>query len=367
MENKMKEYNFKYSEILPPLSPNKYETLKENIKQHGIEIPIIIDDQDYVIDGQHRLKIAVELALEDIPLKVVSDLTEVEKQQKAIDLNIQRRELNKGQLACVAVDCDEVMEELKGEAKEAKLSTLKQYQDTDKEKVPERDNGQVRDKLAVIFNTNGKYIDIAGILKDNAPDLFYQVKIDEKTISQARREFNKRNKVEPPPLEGKYRVIYADPPWKYSDSGLDDYGHAESHYPPMSVNELCEMDVEDIAENDAVLFMWVTSPFLEDVFKIIKAWGFKYKTSFVWDKVKHNFGHYNSVRHELLLICTRGSCVPDVAELYDSVQSIERSDKHSEKPREFRDIIETLYTYGNKIELFSRKDIDGWDIWGNEV
>ncbi len=361
----MKEYNFKYSEILPPLSPNKYETLKENIKQHGIEIPIIIDDQDNVIDGQHRLKIAVELGIENIPLKVISNLTEVEKQQKAIDLNIQRRELSKGQLACVAVDAEEVMEELKGEARERMEVGNNQY--SPPVKVPEGSSGDTRDRAAIIFNTNGKYIDVATMLKKNAPDLFYQVKIEEKTISQARREFNKRFKVEPPPLEGKYRVIYADPPWKYSDSGLDDYGHAESHYPPMSINELCEMDVEDIAENDAVLFMWVTSPFLEDVFKIIKAWGFKYKTSFVWDKIKHNFGHYNSVRHELLLVCTRGSCVPDVAELYDSVQSIERSDKHSEKPQEFRGIIETLYTYGNKIELFSRRDIDGWDIWGNEV
>ncbi len=360
----MKEYSFKYSEILPPLSSNKYETLKQNIKQHGIEIPIIIDDQDNVIDGQHRLKIAVELGIEDIPLMVRSGLTEVEKQQMAIDLNIHRRELSKGQLACVAVDAEDVMEELKGEAwkRQGTRNDVNLV-----EKIPQGEDGKTRDKAAIIFNTNGKYIDVATMLKKNAPDLFYQVRLDEKTISQARREFNKRFKVEPPPLEGKYRVIYADPPWKYSDSGLDDYGHAESHYPPMSINELCEMDVEDIAENDAVLFMWVTSPFLEDVFKIIKAWGFKYKTSFVWDKVKHNFGHYNSVRHELLLVCTRGSCVPDVAELYDSVQSIERSDKHSEKPREFRGIIETLYTYGNKIELFSRKDIDGWDIWGNEV
>ena len=78
-------------------------------------------------------------------------------------------------------------------------------------------------------------------------------------------------------------------------------------------------------------------------------------------------GHYNSVRHELLLVCTKGSCVPDERQLFDSVQSIERSDKHSEKPERFRVIIDTLYKYGNKIELFARKKVDGWEAFGNEL
>lgn len=78
-------------------------------------------------------------------------------------------------------------------------------------------------------------------------------------------------------------------------------------------------------------------------------------------------GHYNSVRHELLLICTRGSCTPDVSELIDSVQTIERSKKHSQKPLEFCGIIERLYDHGRKLELFARDHRDGWDSEGNEV
>jgi N6-adenosine-specific RNA methylase IME4 len=116
-----------------------------------------------------------------------------------------------------------------------------------------------------------------------------------------------------------------------------------------------------------VLFLWTTSPFLEDSFKIINSWGFKYKSSFVWDKVMHNMGHYNSVRHEFLLIATKGSCTPDEKKLFDSVQSIEKTRKHSEKPEKFREIIDTLYVYGNRIELFARKKHDHWDVYGNEV
>ena len=77
-------------------------------------------------------------------------------------------------------------------------------------------------------------------------------------------------------------------------------------------------------------------------------------------------GHYNSVRHEFLLICTRGSCLPDINKLFDSVVSIERAE-HSEKPDEFRDMINELYPNGNRIELFARKKNEGWEMWGDEL
>lgn len=148
---------------------------------------------------------------------------------------------------------------------------------------------------------------------------------------------------------------------------MDDYGPAERHYPTMTVKAICDLPVKDMTDSNAVLFIWVTSPILPEVFKVITAWGFQYKSSFVWDKVKHNYGHYNSVRHEFLLIATRGSCTPDVSRLFDSVQSVERTGEHSEKPEEFRTIIETLYPHGKKLELFARMKISGWDCWGNQL
>lgn len=163
--------------------------------------------------------------------------------------------------------------------------------------------------------------------------------------------------------KNKYRVIYADPPWSYGDKqNIDGLGGAEKHYPTMPLDDICNLPIP--TTDDAVLFIWVTSPMLEDCFKVINAWGFKYKSSFVWDKVKHNMGHYNSVRHELLLICTKGSCTPDKVKLYDSVISIERTD-HSRKPDKFREIIDELYPIGKRLEMFAREASDGWDVWGN--
>jgi len=194
----------------------------------------------------------------------------------------------------------------------------------------------------------------------------------------ARRAFNgmlsrfyprelKESKDSPPLPSDKYRIIYADPPWQYGDKLTEEYGVAEHHYPSMSIEKLCELPIQDLADDNSVLFFWVTSPILPECFEVIESWGFQYKTSFVWDKVQHNYGHYNSVRHEFLLICTRGSCMPDSKKLHDSVVSVERSKKHSEKPEYFRELIDKMYTEGKRIELFARIKADGWDSWGTGV
>ena len=167
--------------------------------------------------------------------------------------------------------------------------------------------------------------------------------------------------------EGEFNVIYADPPWQYNDTceeGAIQHRGANKVYPTMSISELCELKVPS-AEN-SVLFLWTTSPLLEECFNVINAWGFKYKASFVWDKIKHNMGHYNSVRHEFLLICTKGNCVPESPKLYDSVQNIERTE-HSRKPEIFYEIIETLYPKGKYLELFARNKRKNWISYGNEL
>lgn len=186
-------------------------------------------------------------------------------------------------------------------------------------------------------------------------------------------------KQEAPPLpDGVFRVIYADPPWMY---GAEQHGKASdeyskigqdtvlaSHYPSMPTEDICALPIRDIAADNAVLFIWTTSPKLFETADVIKAWGFTYKASIVWDKVKHNVGHYVSVRHEFLLIATRGSCLPDVKTLHDSVVSIERTE-HSEKPPYFRELIDELYPPQgrDRIELFCRAELpDYWATWGNE-
>ena len=120
--------------------------------------------------------------------------------------------------------------------------------------------------------------------------------------------------------------------------------------------------VEPVGKKDVVTLMTDTGTYIAEGFGAHNT----YKASFVWDKVKHVMGHYNSVRHEFLLIGVRGSCMPDVRKLFDSVVTEERTE-HSRKPEVFRTMIETLYTFGNRIELFARERHEGWDAYGNEL
>lgn len=177
-------------------------------------------------------------------------------------------------------------------------------------------------------------------------------------------------------LEGMFRVWLVDFPWKYS-SAQPSTVSAQSHYPGMTVDEGIDMadKVRAHTMKNAVMFFWVTAPMLyyasdgisPDPYRIITAWGFEPKTGGVWDKVRHNFGNYFSIRHEHLIVCTRGSCTPDrPTPMFDSVFTEQSSDVHSEKPTLVPKMIERLYD-GPYVELFARDHRRGWTCWGNQV
>ena len=85
------------------------------------------------------------------------------------------------------------------------------------------------------------------------------------------------------PEAGKYGIVYADPPWRYDMKRGN--GVAENHYPTMSIEEICALPVADIAAKDSALFLWATFPQLNEAFRVMEAWGFKYKTlAFLWLK-----------------------------------------------------------------------------------
>ena len=221
--------------------------------------------------------------------------------------------------------------------------------------------------------TLSKYTQISNVDKRDELLNNYESVCNEKSKEMSSAGFlkftreNQYNEIPQPEIpNNKYRIIYADPPWKYGNTMPIYFTEQADYYPLMTIKQIIDLAINVICEDNAVLFLWVTSPILEESFQVIDAWGFKYKSSFVWDKIKHNMGHYNSVRHEFLLIATRGSCQPDVKKLYDSVQSIERT-KHSAKPEEFRKIIDIIYPNGKRIELFPRGSLpDKWEGWGNE-
>jgi len=171
----------------------------------------------------------------------------------------------------------------------------------------------------------------------------------------------------------KYNVIYADPPWTFktfSDKGKD--RSPENHYDVMSLQDICNLPINNIANDDSVLLMWVVDPLLDKAFKVIEAWGFKYKTvGFTWAKTnKKSLGFFTGLGYwtrgnpEMCLLATKGKpkriskSVPQLV--------VEQRREHSRKPDIMYNHIENLLQ-GPYIELFARTKRPGWDYWGNQT
>jgi len=167
---------------------------------------------------------------------------------------------------------------------------------------------------------------------------------------------------------GEFRVIYADPPWQYSNTGFDQ--SASQKYSTMSVEELSEYNLPALGNDKTVIFLWATNPLLPDALTVMQAWQFEYKTNMAWIKNKGpGIGWFQKSRHELLLIGVK----PDT--LHPSKKFIswfkEDVTKHSKKPDLVYDMIESMYpgpldeTF--YVELFARNTRKGWKSWGNEL
>jgi N6-adenosine-specific RNA methylase IME4 len=174
--------------------------------------------------------------------------------------------------------------------------------------------------------------------------------------------------------EKKYKVIYADPPWRYRVYSKKGLGRsAESHYPTMEIDDIRDLPVDRLADKDCALFMWVTMPCLVEGLSVLKSWGFTYKTiAFVWvkqnkkaDSLFWGMGYWTRSNVEFCILATKGSPKRESAAVHQVIMS--HIEEHSKKPQEARDRIVQLMGDVPRIELFARQVPDGWDVWGNEV
>lgn len=168
-----------------------------------------------------------------------------------------------------------------------------------------------------------------------------------------------------------YQIIYADPPWRYDQKGLQ--GAAEKHYSTMSLEDICKLPVGSISVKDSILFLWATFPQLPAALRVISAWGFKYKTvAFLWLKKNRKadswffgLGFWTRGNAEVCLLATRGHPKRQSSKIHQFI--ISPIEAHSKKPDIVRDKIVELAGDVPRIELFARQTTPGWDVWGNEV
>lgn len=162
----------------------------------------------------------------------------------------------------------------------------------------------------------------------------------------------------------KYQVIYADPPWSYRHCASNSR-RIENQYDTMSLSEIKTLPVP--SDNNCVLYLWATAPKLLEAIEVLSAWGFDYRTCLVWDKEIIGMGYWFRGQHELLLVGVKGKVSPPEPRLRISSVLKERRGKHSKKPECIRNLIQSWYPNADKIELFAREQIFGWDVWGDEV
>jgi N6-adenosine-specific RNA methylase IME4 len=177
---------------------------------------------------------------------------------------------------------------------------------------------------------------------------------------------------------GQYQfgLLYADPPWVFethSPKGAESRLMPDQHYPTLSDEEICSFTIDgkridEIAGKDAALFLWCTSSNMERALRVLRAWGFIYKTHAICDKEFDGTGFIFRNRHELLMYADRGN-IPRPVETYSSVFRYKRT-THSAKPPEIRKAIEEMYPHfdaNTRAELFSRGEHAGWSCFGFEA
>lgn len=181
--------------------------------------------------------------------------------------------------------------------------------------------------------------------------------------------------------KGQYGAILADPPWRFETWGSQENAATDvnRHYDTMTIAQIAELPVGDLAAKDSVLFMWICWPTMDQAIEVIRAWGFKYKTcAFSWVKadgsqvdmfaqdmpVDIGTGYWTRSNSEVCLLATKGQPKRLNADVRQAIIAPRR--QHSRKPDGVHERIERLVA-GPYLELFARQKRPGWTAWGNQT
>jgi N6-adenosine-specific RNA methylase IME4/ParB-like chromosome segregation protein Spo0J len=365
--------------LFPDMGKNEFEALKQDIAKNGLRLPILVF-RNRIVDGRQRLRACRELG-------IAPRFQAVHEMQKSvpeyiISMNLQRRHLSDSQRAMVASSfaklgkgtnqhtAHAVTQKEAADLLKVSVDSVQRARQVEANGIPELvhavENGNLDVTNASTISSLSQ-VEQTDLLQLDSKAILAKAKQIRKDAMEGRRqqriEAIAKKRANNKPLiakDGAYSVIYADPAWDYiSEETLG--------YPTMPLDHIKALPVNQIAAEDAVLFLWCSASLIGNALQVIESWGFKYKTNAVWDKQRSGQGVYFRIQHEMLLIATRGT-VPEVP--YSARPSSVFSDysgEPSEKPTRIRSVIDDMYPELPKIELFCRGEpAKGWAAWGNE-
>ena len=366
-----------FKKLIPALTKEEYKQLENNCIAEGIREKILIWN-GFIIDGHNRYEISLKWDLE------IQTETKHFKDEEAVKewmiLNqFGRRNLSNYQRSVLALQLEEVFS---NKAKENLIKGGKVSQEGLQISAKAIDTRKELSKVAnVSHDTIAK---VKKIQAQASEEVKAKLSTGEVSINSAYQEIkkeekkkNRLEKIEEIKQEiskglkapnGLYDVIAIDPPWEYSERGgsssksFEDNGNRGGvDYPTMTVEELKKIKIP--SKNDCVIFLWTTHAFLKDSFDLLNAWGFNYKATIVWDKVKMGMGRNIRMQVEFCLLATKGNPILNGSGERDIITEPRR--EHSRKPEAFYTKVNNM-TAGYKLDYFAREKRENWFTYGAE-
>ena len=366
-----------FKKLIPALTAEEFKQLESNCLEEGIREKIITWN-GFIIDGHNRYEIAqrwnLDYETEDKRFNNENDVREW-----MINNQFGRRNLSNYQRSVLALQLEEVFKEKAKENQIRKPESVKQIS-------AEQKPIETRKELAKVANVSHDTIAKVKVIEAKAPEeikaklstgevsinqVYQDIKKEEKKEERDKKIEDVKAKIESENLvtpNKKYHVIGIDPPWAYEEKGgfsSADYDSESNRgavdYPTMTVEQIKKIELP--AAEDCVLFLWTTHAFLKDSFDLVEEWGFKYKATLVWDKVKMGLGRTVRMQVEFCLIAVKGNPIINGSSERDIITEPRR--EHSRKPEAFYQMAERM-CIGNKLDYFSRQNRENWDHYGAE-
>ena len=373
------------SSIFGNIPDEEYQSLKDDIEQNGFRDPNILTYEDKILDGWHRYNVSVDLGIEsEITFTEIPD--GVDPVAFVRSNNLHRRQLTASQRAQIEVELSEwetdgrpiTSQFCEVKTEELNVTNVKKEVDervhvADSKEIETDNNSNVKTRVEMATNANvgTTSIDKAKQVKrlGREQEVISGEKSADAVIKEHKQEQLKKEHQElidnPPPLPaGQYRTIVIDPPWEMTKIKRDVRPNQEGFdYPTMSVEEI--MDIELPLADDAFVFLWTTQKYLPDAFAVIEEWGLKYRFTMVWNKPGGmQVYNYPQMNCEFVVVGSIGNPKFLDTKAFNTSFEAPRAG-HSVKPEEFYDVVRRVCS-APRIDMFNRRDIDGFDVWGNE-
>lgn len=382
--------------LIPAISEAELEALEQSLTKEGCRDPLIVWlEENTLLDGHNRYEICRRLGIEVAVLRYsMEDRLEAQiwmrrNQVARRNLTDDQRAVNAARL--VLLETEKSKRDRAKKAGEKRSAAAKRddqgkmmpsllgdvsskLESTDEQPEPRKRDTPKRTQISKESAVSERKVKNALEIEKADPDLLNKVEAGEIKLSDATREIKRKAVIEnlesvavkeAKELAGEYDVIVIDPPWPMKKIERDERpNQSEFEYPTMTEEELAAMKMP--AASDCHLWLWTTQKFMPMAFRLLDAWDFKYTCTFVWHKPGGfqpiGLPQYNA---EFALYARKGAPKFIDTKAFNTCFEAPRG-KHSEKPEEFYEVVRRV-TAGRRIDIFNRRAIEGFDVYGKEA